>query len=117
MPDYPTTQKEFLALSQYGHSVNCFFEVYQVQENVDGTPPVDLKAAKEVAVSEEEGELAHFNSFMEQMAAIKGAISVSARQAPIRGLGVFRVPYLDLEIPEFGKNEEGETTTNILSSE
>ena len=65
MPDYPCTQKEILAFSQYGHSVNCFFEIYQVQENVDGTAPVDLKAAKEVAVSEEEGELAHFNSFME----------------------------------------------------
>lgn len=117
MPDYPVTQKEILAFSEYGHSVNCFFEIYQVQENVDGTAPVDLKAAKEVAVSEEEGELAHFNSFMEQIASIKGAIAASARSAHVRGCAIFRIPYLDLEIPEFTQNEEGERTTNILTSE
>ena len=117
LPDYPSSQKEFLAFSKYGHTVNCHFEVYQVMENVDGTAPVDLKAAKEVSVSEEEGELAHFNSFMEQVAAIKGAISVSARTAPVRHCALFRVPYLDQEIPEFTQNEEGERTTNILTSE
>ena len=28
MPDYPTTQKEHLAFSQYGCSINCFFEIF-----------------------------------------------------------------------------------------
>jgi len=63
LPDYPSTQQEALAFSQYGHSVNCFFEIYQVQENLDGTAPIDLKLAKEVPVSEEEGEAEHFNKF------------------------------------------------------
>ena len=101
LPDYPTTQKEFLAFSKYGHTVNCHFEIYQVMENVDGTAPVDLKAAKDVSVSEEPEELAHFNSFMESMASIKSSISASSRTAPVRHCALFRVPYLDQEIPEF----------------
>jgi hypothetical protein len=64
MPDYPTTQKEHLAFSQYGHSINCFYEVYQVQDE-EGAAPADLKAAKEVAISEDESEKAHFDKFME----------------------------------------------------
>lgn len=51
MPDYPTTAKEHLAFSSYGQSINCYFEIFQVQENLDGTMPVDMKQAKEVAVS------------------------------------------------------------------
>jgi hypothetical protein len=43
MPDYPLTQKEHLTFSAYGCSINCFFEVFQVQENLDGTMPIDLK--------------------------------------------------------------------------
>lgn len=58
--DYPSTAKEALAFSQYGHTVNCFFEIYQVQENVDGTAPPDLKQCKEVPLSEEEEEAKHF---------------------------------------------------------
>jgi len=65
MPDYPTTQKEHLAFSQYGHSINCFYEIYQVQEEEGGAAPADLKTAKEVAISEDEGEKAHFEKFME----------------------------------------------------
>lgn len=56
LPDYPTTAAEALAFSQYGQAIDCFFEIYQVQENMDGTAPVDLKVAKEVATSTEEAE-------------------------------------------------------------
>lgn len=28
LPDYPHTKAECLALSQYGQSINCLFEVY-----------------------------------------------------------------------------------------
>ena len=65
MPDYPSTQKEHLAFSQYGHSINCFYEIYQVQEEEGGAAPADLKAAKEVAISEDEAEKAHFDKFMD----------------------------------------------------
>ena len=67
MPDYPSNSKEHLAFSQYGCSINCFFEIFQIQENTDGTMPLDLKQAPEVAVSSEEGELEHFNQFMEKI--------------------------------------------------
>jgi hypothetical protein len=108
LPDYPSTQQEALAFSQYGHSINCFFEIYQVQENLDGTAPIDLKLAKEVPVSEEEGELEHFNKFMEQISSLKSAISISAKNAPIRTCAIFRVPFCDVELVEFKENEEGE---------
>ena len=59
LPDFPTTAAEALAFSQYGQAINCFFEIYQVQENMDGTAPVDLKAAKEVPTSTDEAEAQH----------------------------------------------------------
>jgi hypothetical protein len=45
LPDYPTTGAEALAFSQYGQAIDCFFEIYQVKETMDGTAPVDLKTA------------------------------------------------------------------------
>ena len=30
MPDFPSTDAEALALSQYGYSVNCMFDVFQI---------------------------------------------------------------------------------------
>lgn len=117
LPDYPSTKEEALAFSQYGHSISCFFEIYQVQENIDGTAPIDLKLAKEVAVSEEEAEIEHFNKFSEEISALKSAIAVSAKNAPIRNVAMFRVPFCDVELVEFKENEEGEQTTNTLTAE
>jgi len=108
LPDYPSTQQEHLAFSQYGHSINCFFEIYQVQENLDGTAPIDLKLAKDTQVSEEESEVEHYNKFMEIFSGLKGAIAVSAKNAPIRNCAIFRVPFCDVELVEFKENEEGE---------
>ena len=59
LPDYPSTAAEALAFSQYGQTVNCIFDIYQIQENLDGTAPVDLKAAKEVPTCTEEDEMNH----------------------------------------------------------
>ena len=108
LPDYPSTQQEALAFSQYGYSINCFFDIYQVQENLDGTAPVDLKLAKEVPLSEEEGEREHFNKFTEHVSGLKAAIARSAKNAPIRNCAIFRVPFCDVELVEFKENEEGE---------
>jgi hypothetical protein len=117
LPDYPSSRSEHLALSSYGQNVNCFFEVFQVQENPDGTAPADLKTAKEVAVSKEEAESEHFMKFMENIASLKNAISVSAKNAPIRNCGVFRIPYCDVELVDIRHNEDGEPATNTLTAE
>ena len=61
--DYPTTQKEYLALSEYGQNINCFFNIYQVQENTDGTAPIDLKTAKQVSSTQDEAENERFEKF------------------------------------------------------
>lgn len=68
LQDYPSTAAEALALSSYGYSLNVQFEIYQVQENTDGTAPTDLKAAKEVdagsaAEEGDETEQKHYKDF------------------------------------------------------
>ena len=34
--DYPNTKKEALALSKFGHSLNCVFEIEEVPATADG---------------------------------------------------------------------------------
>ena len=65
--DYPSTAAEALALSQYGQTVNCFFDIYQVQETNEGAAPADLKAAKEVVVGSaspegDDSEVKHYQA-------------------------------------------------------
>jgi hypothetical protein len=38
-------------------------------------------------------------------------------RAPIKNMGMFRVPYCDAELVELRKNEDGEPATNTLSAE
>jgi hypothetical protein len=33
--DYPVTKKEALALSKFGHSLNCVFEIEEVRASAD----------------------------------------------------------------------------------
>lgn len=117
LPDYPTTGAEALAFSQYGQSIDCFFEIYQVKETMEGNAPIDLKAAQEVAASTEETEVEHVEKFIKQVADIKTAIAKSAKNAPIRNCAIFRVPFCDVELVEFKQNDEGEQTTNTLTAE
>ena len=80
--------------------------------------PLDFKQAPEVAVSTDEGELQHFNQFMEKISSLKSAISCSARNAQIRSCAIFRVPFCNAELVDIKPNEEGgEPTTNILTAE
>lgn len=55
--------------------------------------------------------------FMEQVSSLKNAIKISAKNAPVRNCGVFRVPYCDVELVDIRHTEEGEPATNTLSSE
>lgn len=115
--DYPTTKKEYLALSEYGQNVNCFYQIYQVQENTDGTAPLDLKTAKEVRTSQDEAENERFEKFVESFNQLQESIGCSAKNAPIRNTAIFNVPYCDVELVELKQNEEGEQATNTLSAE
>ena len=108
MPDYPTTGAEALALSQYGTNVSCYFEIYQVQENMDGTAPNDLKTAREVSKSEEEEEQQYFAVQKGQNEEIRAAIQGAAKNAPLRNMAIFRVPFCDVELVEFRQDEAGE---------
>ncbi len=65
MPDYPITPTEFLTFSQYGYTINCLFEIFQVQESLDGSAPTDLKTAKEVAESKEANEQQYLKNIVE----------------------------------------------------
>jgi len=51
------------------------------------------------------------------MSALKSAITISSRNAPMRHCAIFRIPFCDAELVEFKQNEEGEPTTNTLTSE
>ena len=73
--------------------------------------------AKEVALSEEDGEIEHYNKFTDQITGLRNAIAISAKNAPIRNCAIFRVPFCDVELVEFKENEEGEQTTNTLTAE
>jgi hypothetical protein len=42
LPDYPTTRQEALAFSQYGQTIQCLFDVYQIKETLDGSQPPDI---------------------------------------------------------------------------
>ena len=89
-----------MAFSEYGYAVNCYYEIYQVQENADGTAPSDLKSAKEVAPSSEEDEMEQQAKFTESLDALTDAIHSSASNAPLRNTAIFRVPYCDVELVE-----------------
>jgi hypothetical protein len=117
MPDYPSSGAEALALSQYGANVSCYFEIYQVQENLDGTAPNDLKTAREVSKSEEEEEQSYYETWRGQNDEIRKAIQGAAKNAPLRNMAIFRVPFCDVELVEFRQDEAGEQTTNTLTAE
>jgi len=54
MPDYPSTAEEALAFSCYGWVVNCIFEVYQMQEELNITNAYEVKNPREVVLKEDE---------------------------------------------------------------
>ena len=117
MVDYPSTKEEAYGLSMFGKNINCYYEVYQVQENPDGTAPGDLKEASQVNPSEDESEQEAYAKFEKQHKSIIEAISNCAPDAPLRNMAHFRVPYCDVEEVELKMNEEGEQATNVLSAE
>lgn len=122
MPDYPSTAAESLALSQYSQSVNCLFDVHQIQETNEGVAPADLKNGKEVVVGCDGGEgddsVAHAEALEIQMSELKGAMNRSAMNAPIRNCAVFKVPYCDADPVDIKQEQEGEPpATNILKAE
>lgn len=117
MVDYPRDKQEAYAFSKYGRTLNCVYEVYEVQENPDGTSPVDLKEAKEVNPSTEEEEVKHLERVTQVVAELRDARQNSAQNAPVRDLAVIRVPYCDVELVELKTGEDGEAATNTLSAE
>lgn len=89
LQDYPCTAAEALAFSQYGQTLHCFFEIYQVQETNEGAAPADLKAAKEVVCGSkqaagDDSEVKHYESVRKQIAELKSAVARSAKTAPVR---------------------------------
>lgn len=51
--DYPNTKKEALALSKYGHSLNCVFEIEEVPSADNEGEAVHANALKKVYYSPE----------------------------------------------------------------
>lgn len=80
--------------------MNCFYDIFQVQENADGTAPSDLKTAKEVAPSAEEEEVEQQAKFVEGYTGLRDAIATSAPNAALRDTALFKVPYCDVELVE-----------------
>ena len=95
IPDYPMNAGEAIEFSRYGQQINCIFQIYQVQEDKEGKAPIDLKLAKEVNPNAD--ELAHFEKQKKRIQDIKEAISVCAKNAPLRHTAFFRVPFCDVE--------------------
>ena len=58
--------------------------------------------------SEEEEEAQYFETWKTQNEDIRNAIECSAKNAPLRNMAIFRVPFCDVELVEFRQNEEGE---------
>lgn len=115
--DYPRDRQEAYAFSRYGRTLNCVFEVFEVQENPDGTFPVDLKEAKEVSGPTEEEEVKHVAKVHQVLSELTQARQNSAKNAPVRDLAVIRVPYCDAELVELKTGDDGEAATNTLSAE
>lgn len=88
LADYPSTAAESLAFSQYGQTVHCLFDIYQVQETPEGAAPADLKAAKEIEPGcdgEGEDDSAEVAALVEaQIAELEAAMKRAAKNAPIR---------------------------------
>jgi len=117
MVDYPICKKDVHAFSSYGKTVNCCYEVYQIQTGTDGNAPHDLKLAKEVEPCKDEAEIEHLAKFTKQHTEMRDAVNHSSKDAPCRNMAHFRVQYCDAELVEMKKTEDGEPMTNTLSAE
>lgn len=115
--DYPRDRQEAYAFSRYGRTLNCLYEIFEVQENPDGTFPNDLKEAKEVSAPADEEEVKHIAKVNQVVTELTQARQNSAKNAPVRDLAVIRVPYCDAELVELKTGEDGEAATNTLSAE
>lgn len=113
MVDYPRDRAEAWAFSRYGKTINCHFEIYEIQEPVD----LDTKDFKEVAGTSDEEELKHLHKVEEHLAELRFASQNSAKNAPIRDMAFVRVPYCDAEQVELKTNDEGEAATNVMPAE
>jgi hypothetical protein len=96
--DFPATKKEALALSKYGHSMNCVFEVEEVQAVDEAEESDPLRKVYFYPEAEKQGapdEGPDATKTKNVSVALREAKFVCSSKSSLRQLAFVKVPYMD----------------------